>query len=221
MPLTDYTYLDSPDATLREFPTHILPNKIQVTVDQPTLVSTTNSLTSQRRSLGAHRIELEYTFPAMEAENLMPFVAFFNAMQGQTKAFKLNAPKQLINDAEHITDTDTHTVTTSYSAGTREVVVDNFDADLDIAIRGGNLIQFSNHDKIYVVSANGGSDGSGDCRIRFEPALLESITSSETLNTFSEEIPIHVIFASDKFTFDVDSALHYGFKVKFVEQWKN
>ena len=221
MALTDYSYLDSDDATLRVFPNDVLPNKIQVTIDQPTLVSTTNSLTSQRRSLGAHRIELEYTYPPMDAEELMPFVAFFNAMQGQGKAFKLNAPKQLINDTVHIADSDTHTVTQSYSAGSREIVVDGFDADLDIAIRGGNFIQFSNHDKIYVVAANGGSDASGNCRIRVEPALLENVTSAETLNTFSEDIPIHAIFASDKIQFDVDSALHYGFKVKFVEQWTN
>lgn len=221
MALTDYTYLDSTDSSDRVFPNHVLPNKIQVTIDQPTLVSTTNSLTSQRRSLGAHRIELEYTYPPMKAEDLMPFVAFFNAMQGQGKAFKLNAPKQLINDTVHIADSDTHTVTQSYSAGTREIVVNGFDADLDIAIRGGNFIQFSNHDKIYVVAANGGSDGSGNCRIRVEPALIENVTSSETLNTFSDDIPIHAIFASDKIQFDVDSALHYGFKVKFVEQWKD
>ena len=221
MALTDYSYLDSDDATLRVFPNDVLPNKIQVTIDQPTLVSTTNSLTSQRRSLGAHRIELEYTYPPMDAEELMPFVAFFNAMQGQGKAFKLNAPKQLINDTVHIADSDTHTVTQSYSAGSREIVVNGFDADLDIAIRGGNFIQFSNHDKIYVVAANGGSDASGNCRIRVEPALLENVTSAETLNTFSEDIPIHAIFASDKIQFDVDSALHYGFKVKFVEQWTN
>jgi hypothetical protein len=221
MALTDYSYLDAEDASGREFPTHILPSKVKVTVDQPTLVSTTNSLTSQRRSLGAHRIELDYTYPPMSATDLMPFVAFFSAMQGQGKAFKLNAPKQLINDTVHIADTATHTVTASYSTGTREVVVNGFDADLDIAIRGGNMIQFSNHDKIYIVSADGGSDGSGNCRIRIEPALIENVTSSETLNTFSEDIPIHVIFASDKIEFDVDSALLYGFKVKFVEQWTN
>ena len=219
MAITDYSYLDADDASGREFPNHILPTKIQVTIDQPTLVSTTNSLTSQRRSLGAHRIELDYTYPAMNAEDVQPFVAFFSAMQGQGKAFKLNCPKQLINDAVHIADSDTHTVTTSYSSGIREVVVNGFDADLDVAIKGGNFIQFSNHDKIYVVSANGGSDASGNCKIRIEPALLQSITSSETLNTFSEDIPLHAIFASDKFQFDVDSALHYGFKVKFVEQW--
>ena len=221
MALTDYSYLDSSDSTLREFPTHILPNKIKVTIDQPTMVSTTNSLTSQRRSLGAHRIELEYTYPPMEAEDLMPFVAFFSAMQGQAKAFKLNAPKQLINDTVHTSDSNTHTVTASYSTGTREVIVNGFDADLDIAIRGGNFIQFSNHDKIYVVAANGGSDASGNCRIRVEPALIENVTSSETLNTFSDDIPIHAIFAKDKIEFDVDSALHYGFKVNFVEQWKD
>lgn len=221
MALTDYSYLDAEDATGRVFPNHILPAKIKVTIDQPTLVSTTNALTSQRRNLGAHRIELQYTYGAMEAKDLMPFVAFFNAMQGQSKAFKLNAPKQLINDSTHITDSDTHTVTASYSSGTREVIVDGFGADLAVAIKGGNFIQFSNHDKIYVVAADGGSNASGECRIRIEPALLENVTSANTLNTFSDDIPLHAIFATDKIEFDVDSALHYGFKINFVEQWND
>lgn len=221
MALTDYSYLDAEDATGRVFPNHILPAKIKVTIDQPTLVSTTNALTSQRRNLGAHRIELQYTYGAMEAEDLMPFVAFFNAMQGQSKAFKLNAPKQLINDSTHIADSDTHTVTASYSSGTREVIVDGFGADLAVAIKGGNFIQFSNHDKIYVVAADGGSNASGECRIRIEPALLENVTSAQTLNTFSDDIPLHAIFATDKIEFDVDSALHYGFKINFVEQWND
>ena len=88
-------------------------------------------------------------------------------------------------------------------------------------IKGGNFIQFSNHDKIYVVAADGGSDGSGNCKIRFEPGLITAITSSETLNTFNQDIPMHAIFASDKIQFDVNSALLYGFKVNFVEQWTN
>lgn len=221
MAITDYSYLDSADASDRVFPTVIKPASIKVDIEQPTLTSTTNSLTTQRRSLGAHRIKLEYTYGAMGAEEMQPFIAFFNAMQGQGKAFKLNAPKELINDLTHIADTNTHTSTGSYSAGSREVTVNNFGNSLTTAIKGGNFIQFSNHDKIYVVSANGGSDGSGNCKIRFEPALLENITSSTTLNNFDEDIPIHAIFANDTFTFDVDSALTYGFKISFLEQWEN
>ena len=221
MAITDYSYLDAADATGRVFPTTVKPSRIQVTIDQPTLVSTTNSLTSQRRSLGAHRIELDYTYAPMTANEMQPFIAFFNAMQGQGKAFKLNVPKELINDTTHIADSSTHTSTASYAVGIREVTVDGFGNNLSTAIKGGNMIQFSNHDKIYIVSASGGSDGSGNCKIRFEPALLTAITSSQTLNTFNQDIPMHVIFASDKIQFDVDSALLYGFKVKFVEQWTN
>lgn len=221
MAITDYSYLDSADATQRVFPTTTKPSSIKVSIEQPTLTSTTNSLTTQRRSLGVHRIKLEYSYDAMSAEEMQPFIAFFNAMQGQAKAFKLNTPKELINDLEHITDDDTHTSTGSYSAGVREVTVDNFGSNLTTAIKGGNFIQFSNHDKIYVVSANGGSDASGNCKIRFEPALLQNITSGTVLNTFDEDIPMHCIFAADTIQFDVSSALLYGFKINFIEQWEN
>lgn len=221
MAITDYAYLDATDASGRVFPTTVKPTKISVSIEQPTLVSTTNALTSQRRSLGAHRIQLEYTYPPMDSDEMQPFIAFFNAMQGQAKAFKLNVPKELINDTTHIADTATHNSTGSYAVGVREVTVDNFGNNLSTAIKGGNFIQFSNHDKIYVVAADGGSDGSGNCKIRFEPGLLTAITASHDLNNFDEDIPLHAIFASSSIEFDVNSALLYGFKINFIEQWTN
>ena len=225
MAITDYSYLDDADATLRVFPTTVKPSKISVSIEQPTLTSTTNALTTQRRTLGAHRIQLEYTYPPMDADEMQPFIGFFNAMQGQTKAFKLNVPKELINDSTHIADTATHNVLiesgSTGAVGQRVIRADNFGNSLTTAIKGGNFIQFSNHDKIYVVAADGGSDGDGDCLIRFEPGLLTAVTASHDLNSFDEDIPLHAIFASSTIEFDVNSALLYGFKINFVEQWTN
>ena len=94
MAITNYDLtIDSTDASDREFPTTVKPSKISVSIEQPTLTSTTNALTTQRRTLGAHRIQLEYTYPPMDADEMQPFIAFFTAMQGQAKAFKLNVPK--------------------------------------------------------------------------------------------------------------------------------
>lgn len=225
MAITDYAYLDDADATLRVFPTTVKPSKIGVSIEQPTLTSTTNALTTQRRTLGAHRIQLEYTYPPMDADEMQPFIAFFTAMQGQAKAFKLNVPKELINDSTHIADTATHNVLiesgSTGAVGQRVIRADNFGNSLTTAIKGGNFIQFSNHDKIYVVAADGGSDGDGDCLIRFEPGLLTAVTASHDLNSFDEDIPLHAIFASSTIEFDVNSALLYGFKVNFIEQWTN
>ncbi len=220
MAITDYAYLDDDDASLRVFPTTVKPAKITVHIEQPTLTSTTNALTTQRRTTGAHRIMLEYKYSPMTADEMQPFIAFFNAMQGSAKAFKLNIPKELINDSTHITDDDVHTCTGSFAIGVREVRVNGFDGTLTTAIKGGNFIQFNNHDKIYVVAADGGS-ASNECVIRFEPALMKAVTSSTTLNTFDEDIPLHAIFAKSEIKFDVNSALMYGFKINFIEQWTN
>lgn len=228
MALTDYDYLNADEpASGRVFPTTVKPSKITVSIEQPTLSSTTNALTTQRRTLGTHRIKLEYSYAPMDSGEMQPFIAFFNAMQGQSKAFKLNVPKELINDTTHIADGAVHTSTGSYAIGVREVIANNFTNNLtggagstNPAIKGGNFIQFSNHDKIYVVAENGGSHASnGTCKIRFEPALLTAITNSITLNNFDEDIPLHAIFSNSTIEFDVNSALLYGFKIKFIEQW--
>jgi hypothetical protein len=231
MPITDYDLtIDHADASEREFPTTVKPVKISVSIEQPTLTSTTNALTTQRRSLGAHRIQLEYQYSPMTADEMQPFIAFFSAMQGSAKAFKLNVPKELINDSTHIADGATHNVLiesgSTGAVGQRVIRADNFGADLtggtgatNPAIKGGNFIQFTSHDKIYIVAENGGSDGSGDCVIRFEPALLTAVTTAHDLNAFDEDIPLHAIFKNSTFDFDVNSALHYGFKINFIEQW--
>lgn len=225
MAITNYDLtIDSTDASDREFPTHIQPSKITVHIEQPTLTSTTNALTTQRRGTGAHRISLEYKYSPMTADDVQPFIAFFNAMQGSAKAFKLNVPKELINDSTHIADSSTHTVVGTGAVGTKTIRVNGFSGTLDTAIKGGNFIQFTNsdnsphHDKIYVVAADGGSD-SNECVIRFEPGLLSAVTSSQKLNTFSNDIPLHAIFATSEIKFDVNSALLYGFKINFIEQW--
>ena len=226
MAITNYELtIDSDDATDREFPTAVKPDKIGVSIEQPTLTSTTNALTTQRRSLGAHRIQLEYSYGPMTADEMQPFIAFFTAMQGQAKAFKLNIPKELINDSTHIADSVRHNViidsgTSTGLVGQRTIRVDGFSGTLDTAIKGGNFIQFNNHDKIYVVAANGGS-ASNEAVIRFEPALLTAVTASHYLNDFDEDIPLHAIFANSTIEFDVNSALLYGFKVEFIEQWTN
>lgn len=220
MALTDYDLtVDSTTTSDRIFPPSPKPSDISVSIEQATLTSTTNALTTQRRSLGAHRIRLEYSYAPMSADEIQPFIAFFNAMGGQAKAFKLNVPKELINDSNHITDSSSHTSTGTVTAGQRTAIFDGFTPNLGTAIKGGNFIQFSNSNKIYVVAADGGSDGSGNCRIRVEPALLSGIDSSTTLNTFSDDIPLHAIFSSSDIQFDVNSALLYGFKIKFLEQW--
>jgi len=220
MALTNYDLtIDSTNTSLREFPTAVKPTDISISIEQATLTSQTNALTTQRRSLGAHRIRLEYAYAPMSADEVQPFIAFFNAMGGQAKAFKLNVPKELINDSNHITDGSLHTSTGTVAAGQRTAIFNGFGNNLTTAIKGGNFIQPSGSKKIYIVAADGGSDSSGNCRIRFEPALLSGITSSTTLNTFSEDIPLHAIFASSDIQFDVNSALLYGFKIKFTEQW--
>tara|TARA_R110002167_G_scaffold59930_2_gene169726 strand:- start:675 stop:1367 length:693 start_codon:yes stop_codon:yes gene_type:complete len=228
MAITNYaTTIDHADPSERVFPTTVKPTKISVSIEQPTLTSTTNALTTQRRGTGAHRIQLEYTYPPMDADEMQPFIAFFTAMQGSAKAFKLNVPKELINDSTHIADAATHNIlienggphNSTGALGQRVIRADNFGANLATAIKGGNFIQFTNHDKIYVVAANGGSDGDGDCVIRFEPGLIEAVTASHDLNSFDEDIPLHAIFASSTIEFDVNSALLYGFKINFIEQW--
>ncbi len=225
MAITNYDLtIDSTTVSDREFPTTTKPVKIGVSIEQPTLTSTTNALTTQRRTLGAHRIQLEYTYSPMTADEIQPFIGFFNAMNGQAKAFKLNVPKELINDTTHIADGATHNVliegaTSTGAVGQKTIRVDHFGDNLSTAIKGGNFIQFSNHDKIYIVAADGGSDGDGDCVIRFEPALLTAVTTSHDLNAFDEDIPLHAIFANSSIEFDVNSALLYGFKIKFIEQW--
>ena len=77
----------------------------------------------------------------------------------------------------------------------------------------GDVIKFSNHNKVYMVTADVIPDSGGDVQINFEPALVTAVTNSTTITI--DNVPFRMYFASDlqEYSYGVDGTVNYRIDV--------
>ena len=181
---------------------------------QPTLVSVSHSLSRQARSRGgAQRWGIEATYPPnLTRAELAPIIAFALAQRGQYETFTLTPPA-LWSTARGIA-TGTPLVKGASQTG-RSVITDGWTATQTGILLAGDFIKFAGQDKVYIVTADANSDGSGNATIAIEPALMASPANDAAITVTS--VPFSVAFASDVQEFSVKPAFLHEFKVAFVE----
>lgn len=189
-------------------------SKVTFTSYQPTLVSWSHSLQRQARSRGGAQrwlIEGEYS-PLLRRPSLAPIIAFALAQRGQYEIFTLIPP--LWSTARGIA-TGTPLVKGASQTG-RNITTDGWTATKTGILLAGDFIKFNGQDKIYMITENADSDGSGNATITIEPALLASPANDEVIIT--TDVPFSVAFFADSQSFLLHPRnIHELGKLSFVE----
>ncbi|HET9701764.1 MAG TPA: hypothetical protein VFP70_12655 [Burkholderiales bacterium] len=191
------------------FPSSPAPRAVRVRSLTPTLVSVAHSLKRQVRSRGTQRWGLALSFPPMTRAQFAPIWAFLVAQRGQYETFTYTLP----GHAAQGTWAGTPLVNGASQTG-RSVLCDGFTAGA--TVKAGDFFKFGGHSKIYMVSADGTADGSGNLTLSIEPALMQSPADNEALT--SSSLPWTVALASDNAEYDVSPGLIFGnLEVELVE----
>lgn len=150
---------------------------LKITSNEPTFEMTTVSLKTQRASQGAQRWELTFktaTSASTEAE------AILGAVEGITSTSTMVMPQLPSVDAGN-TATSSQVISANVAAGLSAVTIVS-----DGVILKGSFIKFSNHDKLYMVTADvAASVASAPVSVSIYPSLRSAVTTSDTLRTGS------------------------------------
>ena len=144
---------------------------LSITSNEPVYDVDTVSLSKQRATQGAQRWELAFnttTSDATEADMLVGVV------EGITTASTMVMP-QLPSVVKANTSSVVLPISANASAGSSSVSITS-----DGVISKGSFIKFSNHNKIYLVTA---SVGAGAVSVSLYPSLRSAVTTSHTFNT--------------------------------------
>ena len=81
-------------------------------------------------------------------------------------------------------------------------------------LKAGDVIKFSNHSKVYMVTGDVTPDSAGDVQINFEPALITAVTISTTV-TFNN-VPFKMIMTNDiqEYQYNTDGTVNYRMDVQ-------
>ena len=171
-------------------------------------VTTAVSGKTQRIKTGSQHWSFKLKSPALSRADFMADYSFIVQLDGQVTAFTIVPPEI---GTTRGTASNTITINATYAAG-QSLVKGNGGSG---TLLTGDLIKFSNHDKVYMLTADVTISGTNDA-ISFYPPLTTGITSSTTI-TYSA-VPIKVYQDKDEIRFITQTDGTYKYEITLNEE---
>ena len=155
---------------------------------------------------------LNVSFPPMTRAEFAPIYAFSVKQKGQYETFTYVPPTISTTRGS---SGETPVVNGAISAGAVTASVDGLTASTSNILRAGDFIKFSDHTKIYMVTDDMSSDGSGDATLNFHPAATEAIPDDATITIAS--VPFTVSFQDDVREYGTNYTNLYSYEINLIE----
>jgi hypothetical protein len=192
-------------------PLGTLPSAVTLRSMQPTRVSSAHSLKRQARTRGAQRWGMRFSWTVLNRATLAALHAFLFAQRGQADTFTTTLPG-------HTTPQGTwlgSPVVNGAGQTGRVVALRGLTASQAAAAKAGDFLKFAGHTKVYMVTADAASDGSGLASVSIEPALIATLADGEALTT--SNVPFTVALASDSLDSSLSPGGFYSLDIDLVE----
>lgn len=181
------------------FPASPAPAQVSIRSLTPSKVSLGHSLKRQTRSLGGQRWGFRLAWAPMTQAQFAPIFGFCVAQRGQYEAFTW----QLLSRMWPLQGAGGGTPTVNNQAGSPEElqtgsrnVVTQAWPNSTAVLKRGDFIQFGGHTKVYMVTADATSDGTGKVTIAIEPALIVGPAHGAAI-TVGPSVSFNCALASD------------------------
>lgn len=206
----DYRLVDDVSRLPPDYPTDPAPIAATITSFSPSYVSVTNSLKRQVRTRGVQAWQLRLYYGAMTRADFAPLWSFLVSRAGQVADFTVSVPGLNVPRG---TAVGTPIVNGSGQSG-NTLISDGWAAGAAV-LKKGDWIEIEGDRKVYQITADVTSDGSGNAYLPIYPALRRSPGDNTTIHT---DVVFTCALASDLLSADFDQCLHArGFEVELVE----
>ena len=175
--------------------------------------SNTNTRTSvsvsgktQRLQTGSQYWSFSLRSPKKDRADAMVDYSFLVTQNGQAGSFTIVPP--VVTDARG-TASGVITINATYAAG-QSLVKGNGGSG---TLKKGDLIKFSNHTKVYMITEDINMDSSSEDFFNIYPPLVTGITNSTTITYDDVPFKVHLTGDNIKIATTTDGKFQYEFKV--------
>lgn len=161
------------------FPTTIAPRALNFSSNRPTNTSYTLSGKRSTKLFASQYFSFTITMPLMTQAQFQEYHAFLVKQKGSFETFDIDYP--LDNQGAGKANTSVLT-REAHSIGDSTIAVDGISASQDDALKAGDLIKFSGHNKVYMVTADVNANGLGQSTISIEPPLQATLADDESVD---------------------------------------
>ena len=174
-------------------------------------VRTTRSVSGKtfRVKTGNQSWSFKLTSPALTREQFMADYSFFVQQEGMLNSFTIVPPT--IGTSRGTADGSTITVNAAYAAGQSLVKANGGGGTL----KKGDLIKFSNHDKVYMLTEDINMDASSEDFFNIFPVLTTAVSGSTTIT--HSNVPVKVFLDTNQIKFVTQADGLYRYEIVLNE----
>lgn len=199
-------------ATVTSFPT--APGFSAVNFRQLDETKTTKTQSGRviRHGNATTRWAATLSYPPMSTAEARPIKAFIAQLKGGLNDFDVILPD--ISTPQGSATANPFDMRASAAAGATSVSVRFADSSTDDSTEGatvylkpGDLIRFSGHTKVYMVTGDVTSNSAGELTINFQPGLVSAVSVDETITTNDVPIRVHLANSIQEYGYAVDGTI--------------
>jgi len=194
------------------FPTSPKFNSINITSNDPNIVTISTSGRRQVKSQMTQFWTIDANLPTMTRAQWAPIAAFVKKQKGATESFQLTLPEY--STTQGALTTQSVTVNGVHAVGDTTITLAQGSLSLSNALKAGDFVTFSGHTKVYMVVADF-SLSSGAGTLTIEPPLISALANSETLAY--KDMLFTVFLVNDQQEWNMGLASTVGYEIEFRE----
>jgi|TARA_Y100000310_G_scaffold133594_2_gene132588 hypothetical protein len=178
--------------------------------EDPSLKSEAVSGRRQVRKLAGQRWAFSAVYPSMSRADFAPVMAFVAAQRGEYESFSIVLPTLSTPQG---TASGTPLVNGASQTGS-SLITDGW-ANSELVLKAGDVFTVAGNNKVYMVTADGTSDGSGNLTLSISPSLVESPANNAALTVTS--VPFTVALSNPVQEFALRPGVFFDFEVDMAE----
>jgi len=170
---------------------------LNFTNSQANSITTSVSGRRQVKSQGAQLFSFTAQTPPMSSAEYKEVMGFFAAQEGQFGTFQIVLPN-ISTPAGSVTGNVLNVNTSSATAGDKSVAVDGGTAGQTDYLKKGDVVRFKAKggtpqigSKVYILTADADTSGSGETTLNIEPGLIEAIADDTDVETNDVQFTVY------------------------------
>ena len=181
-----------------------------------TRVTETQSGRAIRLATASSKFGVRIQYPRVFPAEFRPIQAFASQAQGSLNSFDIVLPK--ISQTQGDYPTQTMFVTAAQSVGDTAIAVSTNAGNSITVLKAGDVVRFENHTKVYMLTADATTNGSGQATLNITPPLntaIEDDSAGGNTSVTVNDVPFRMFINGDvqKFRYSLDGSTTYDFRL--------
>ena len=183
------------------FPTTKKPRVFNFTSNRPNNTAYTLSGKRSVKQFAAQYFSFSVQMPPMKQSDFQQYYAFLVKQKGSFEDFTFEYPLDNLGADKDETDILANGV---QAIGDSTIAMDGFSVSTDDVLKGGDLIKFSGHNKVYMVTGDANSNASGQATVSIEPPLQAALADNEAVTVNKPSFTVALV--QDDVLYSTDAA---------------